>query len=670
MRIYSQTLVVVLVCSLGALLSFIVVGYEYKRVETLRTLEKSETGIRSDVERFKTMSSQWFVTIDLFFGYEQTYLISGIERQSKDLISVLEQIDKDVLDESQHERIRKLEEDVASIMNLTMGAVIGRNDELMINWNRSLSDFDEKSMQFIENVETVFQAADMISAGLKERIVEAETRMFRKLYFAVATYFLSILLCWRWATIRTVKPIEELSRAARSGINQNFSSSSNLVGPYEVQRLRDSLYDYSINLEAAKAKAENEAKNAAVAERRVKDILDTAPNAIFSLDGRGEILLANHTAEHMFNYLEDELLQLNLTDILTGVSDPIDFLEKRRLENSFMNIESEAIRKSGEVFPVEISFNSVDNGAGDMGYVVMLHDITQRKQIESNLNQARKLEAVGQLAAGIAHEINTPIQYIGDNSEFLQECVQDFVCLIDVASDVLKEEPTFSEIRELSNRFEDTKKNIDFEYLKEEAPKASDQMLSGVRQVRKIVSSMKTFSHPGENCARPTNLNETIEGAIAVAANEWKYVSKVETELEESLPEVLCYANNFGQVIINLVVNAAHAIEDSNDGKEMGLIHISTRTGDENAEIRITDNGTGMSDEIVEKVFDPFFTTKAVGKGTGQGLSIAYGVIKKHNGSIEIESEVGKGTTFIIKIPLDQSRVNNPEYEMAVCDSN
>ena len=195
----------------------------------------------------------------------------------------------------------------------------------------------------------------------------------------------------------------------------------------------------------------------------------------------------------------------------------------------------------------------------------------------------------------------------------------------------------------------------DLEYLREEIPKAIEQSLEGIGRVSKIVQAMKEFSHPGADEKTPIDINKAIESTITVSRNEWKYVAEMETDFDTGLPMVPCLPGDFNQVILNIIINAAHAIAGvvDKDSVDKGKIAISTTMDTDWAEIRISDTGTGIPEEIKDKVFDPFFTTKEVGRGTGQGLAISHSVVvDKHGGTITLETEEGQGTTFIIRLPL------------------
>lgn len=287
--------------------------------------------------------------------------------------------------------------------------------------------------------------------------------------------------------------------------------------------------------------------------------------------------------------------------------------------------------------------------------LIVGRDITQRKILEGQLVQAQKLESIGQLAAGIAHEINTPTQYVGDNTRFLQDAYGDLCKLMDKYAELLKACKAGNVSDDLIRDLEATVKKIDLEYLTEEIPKAIQQSLEGTERIAKIVHAMKEFSHPGIDEKMPVDINKAIESTITVARNEWKYVANMVTNYDSTMPLVPCLPSAFNQVILNIIINAAHAIADVvGDGANgKGTITISTIHDYGWAEVRIEDTGTGIPEAVRSKIFDPFFTTKEVGKGTGQGLAIAHDiVVKKHGGTIGFETEVGKGTIFIIRIPV------------------
>jgi signal transduction histidine kinase len=279
------------------------------------------------------------------------------------------------------------------------------------------------------------------------------------------------------------------------------------------------------------------------------------------------------------------------------------------------------------------------------------------RDAHGRLVQAQKLEAVGQLAAGIAHEINTPTQYIGDNTHFLKDAFGDLLELLDAYGRMAAAAESGSVDDALRDETRRAVESADPEYLREEIPKALEGCLEGIERVSSIVSAMKAFSHPGGEGMSVTDINKAIESTATICRNEWKYHAEMDMHLDADLPHVTCLPGEINQVLLNVIVNAAQAIAGAaTDAEEKaGRITVTTRRVGESIEIRIRDNGPGIPPEIRSRVFEPFFTTKAVGKGTGQGLAIAYNVIaEKHGGSIDVESQPGEGTTFVIRLPLAQ----------------
>jgi len=288
--------------------------------------------------------------------------------------------------------------------------------------------------------------------------------------------------------------------------------------------------------------------------------------------------------------------------------------------------------------------------------------LTELRLTQAQLLQAQKMESIGQLAAGIAHEINTPTQYVADNVGFVKTATVSLLNLLDsalmlaeVAREKMADEPIVAQ-------FDAELKRTKLAFLRSQIPSAIDESLEGLTRIAKIVSAMKEFSHPSKGEKEFINVSEVINTTITVARNEWKYVAELDTDFEDDLPQLPCLRDMIAQAILNLVVNAAHAIADTiQEGvREKGHILVSAVRKGEYIEIRVKDDGSGIPAGIRGRIFDPFFTTKAVGKGTGQGLAIVYStVVDKHNGQIRCESEEGVGTTFIMQLPIHCHKEEN-----------
>ncbi|MDM3871721.1 ATP-binding protein [Porticoccus sp. W117] len=332
-------------------------------------------------------------------------------------------------------------------------------------------------------------------------------------------------------------------------------------------------------------------------------------------------------------------------------------------EHAPFNVEYRVMQKSGnELWVREVGVPIVENGAVK-SVVGLVSDINEfkkagedKKRIQEELHHAQKMESVGQLAAGVAHEINTPAQFISDNLVFLQESAGELIGLVkDIEAEVEKSggESTRQVIGELLDR-------ADMDYLADEVPQALSQSAGGIERIATIVRAMKDYSHPGESLEF-ADINGALQSTIIVSKSEWKYFAKLETAFDEDLPMVECVVGDINQVVLNMIVNAAHAIVDKFDDPDNlgGLITVRTKTLEEQVCIEISDNGAGMSESVKNRIFDQFFTTKEVGKGTGQGLSIAYRlIVENHGGKIDVESEPGEGATFRIVLPVSQSQKN------------
>ena len=372
-------------------------------------------------------------------------------------------------------------------------------------------------------------------------------------------------------------------------------------------------------------------------------------------------IYVNRGAINQVKYTFEELLNMTPLDIKP------DFSKEnfRKFIAPLLSGEKDSITyttnhkaKDGQLIPVEVFLQYVSSKNLGGRFVAIVRDITRRieetqkkESLQAQLLHAQKLESVGQLAAGIAHEINTPTQFIGTNINFLDEVFDDLAIFVEQMQQLA--DNSSKNVRETIDQAIET---MDWEYLAEEIPQAIRQSREGVKRVSSIVLAMKEFSHPGSREKEPKDLNKIIETTVTVARNEWKYVAEVEFDLDPDLPLLPLLSDEMGQVILNMIINAAHAIgeklgETPEGGK--GTITIATRKKDNHVELRIRDTGTGIPEEAQPRIFDPFYTTKKVGKGTGQGLAISHDVItEKHGGSIHFTTEIGKGTQFIIKLPV------------------
>ncbi len=433
-----------------------------------------------------------------------------------------------------------------------------------------------------------------------------------------------------------------------------------------------------------------EAKEAAeAASRDLSQIMNSSPDFIFkSRIDNFQFTEVNQTACEYYGYSQDEFSKMTIFDI--EVEPPLKEQVRKLYDTTpvgkVIEVYGTNKKKNGDTFRVHVRFLKLDEEfalanvrditdqqraeadlvrakeSAETANIDLIQsnealqlEIIERKNLEGQLAQAQELESIGLLAAGIAHEINTPIQYVGDNTRFLSVAFGRMKTVLDKNNELInaaKEDAVTEKlITEVESVIEDTK----MEYMLEEIPMSIDETLGGIERVATIVRAMKEFSHPGTQEKTLADINKALENTITVACNEWKYVAEIEKDFEPALPLVPCLLGELNQVFLNIIVNAAHAIaeviQDGSEGK--GTIKVRTSSAGDWVEIEISDSGTGIPEEVRSKIFDPFFTTKEVGKGTGQGLAIAHNVVvEKHGGSLNFETEIGQGTMFVIRLPI------------------
>ncbi|WP_449242053.1 sensor histidine kinase [Desulfovibrio sp.] len=299
------------------------------------------------------------------------------------------------------------------------------------------------------------------------------------------------------------------------------------------------------------------------------------------------------------------------------------------------------------VFPSEIG--------GTRVLALFFYDVSARRNRERLMGIAQRLESIGRLASGIAHEINTPIHYIGDNMRFLEQSFAGMDGVLRLFLSCLEQVRRGADPTTHLERIEAAIRAADLDFLETEIPLAISQSMEGVERVAAIVRGMKKFAHPEQEERRHVDVNQALRDALLVARNEWKYVADLATDFDEGLPLVSCLAGDLNQVFLNIIVNAAQAVEETVRGRGgKGRITVSTRRDGGWVEIRVADTGPGIPAASQGRVFDPFFTTKEVGRGTGQGLAIAHSiVVDKHGGTISFTTEEGRGTCFIVRLPLN-----------------
>jgi len=384
-------------------------------------------------------------------------------------------------------------------------------------------------------------------------------------------------------------------------------------------------------------------------------VISAVPQMVYWKDGRGRYVGCN-AAYLAVRGFDHETRLLGRTEDELGLDDAVGAglgaLEAEVVATGAAIVDRRAdlADRDGDRRALLLSVLPLDRGgAGDRAVIGVGADITHANELERQLAQANRLESMGQLAAGIAHEINTPIQYVTDNTRFV---AQGALGLLEVAERFAARAADGAgtvTAREVA----DALGPLDLEFLSTEMPGALAESLEGLARVAEIVRAMKDYAHPGTG-RTDLDVNRAISSTVHVCRNEWKYVADVDLDLDPAAGLVPCYEGELKQVVLNMVVNAAQALgERPGTDLPRGTIRIRTRrTGDEML-ITIADDGPGMDERVRHRAFDPFFTTKPVGRGTGQGLTLAHAVVvTKHHGRIDLETAPGRGATFTIHLPL------------------
>jgi len=399
----------------------------------------------------------------------------------------------------------------------------------------------------------------------------------------------------------------------------------------------------------------------------LNSLLNSVPESIYFKDLKSRFIrVSSAMARKTGSGRAESLIGLSDFDRFTAEHAEQAFRDEQeiiRTGEGFADLEERETWPDGSVTWVSSTKLPLRDASGRIiGTYGISRNITERKQAEEErrqmevqLNLAQKMESIGRLAAGIAHEVNTPTQFINDNTHFLVDAMRQLTAVAAAQRALRTVAAAHEPCREAAEAARLAEEQGELDYFLEEIPRTLEQTLEGVARIAKIVRSLKEFSHPGSPEIKPADVNHAIEVAVNVTRHEWKYVADVETDLAPDLPQVPCMLDEFNQVLLNLIVNAAHAIGDVvKDSGAKGVITLRSRLHEGYVRVDVQDTGTGIPPEVQKRLFEPFFTTKAMGKGTGQGLAMVQTIIvKKHQGRVSFTTSPGAGTTFHVDLPLN-----------------
>ena len=631
MKVSHYIIILVLSIMTAGLISSTLIYFQsvqiHKNQEEFQQLVNKKTLIKDTKNRV----SKFLNTLNLYLTNQQTYLFYSLNEEANSILEILNKIPVEY--QSQVDGLSKRIQKIIEICSKCKSS-----DEDADHWRIAI----EESDSFASNIETPFK---VIENGLIKETDQKEIKVFllkeRQLITVLLIMIFIVLVTIfmiTWSNKILVAPIEKLSSlASKEDISANDFK---LQGPVEIKSLAEKFGNFILALLKARKLAEEESKLSRFANARVRNIMETAGDAILCTNAKGEIYEMNQSFRNLSRININKYPQPTLKDFIPDLE-----LEEFDNDESCMLIsfiEATLYTRNGDDIPVEISTSSFSSNKERL-FTIIIRDITDRKELLEQLLQAQKLESIGRLAAGIAHEINTPAQYIMDYNRFIKDAFLNLKVFIEKAHKM--------KIPELENLTEE----MGLDFYEEEVPNAINGSLFGLEQISKIIKSVKGFTHPNNTEKTVYSINNIVKDTINVSRNEWKYDCEIDLNLNEEILPIECYPVRMNQVILNLVINSAQSIHEKisdNDKLDKGKIVISTDQDESNVYIKVRDNGTGIPDNIKSKIFDPFFTTKEVGVGTGQGLALSYDfIVKKHNGEITFESTVGEGTEFCIRIP-------------------
>lgn len=546
MRIATKTLIVVLVCLIGAGLSATVVFVDYRELEDSRYQREVSLLALRDADNFRTITSQWFVTIDLFFFEKQGYLASGIKKQATQMQEIIDIIQSyNNADDSENLNL------VKEAINITVDSV-GKasilEDQDGKEWNNYIDLMDEQAGVIIDEIEILYENYQTLASERQVSYDNRAEKFKQTIFLSIGIYLIFVFASWLWASRTIAKPVELLTSVARhADIDESGLSFTPDKGPKEIKQLGASLQHFYENLFQARQKSEKR---------------------------------------------KQELQQ------------SLDELAETRLQ----------------------------------------------------LVQSEKLASVGQLASGVAHEINNPIGFISGNFSTLKSYTDDLKEVIEKHIDYIessnKEDIDQDSLLEEVKKFQEQK---DIEFIIEDLSSLLEDSHTGLERVKKIVSDLLEFSHVNAPNLTEVDINELFNKTINLMDQTQKENIEFRTVFGE-IPPVICHGGKIGQAMMNILVNSSEAIaRKTDDGTPTsGIVQVTTQAKNNKVYIDIQDNGCGIEEANISRIFDPFYTTKAIGEGTGLGLHITQSILDNHDGHLYAISELHKGTKIRIELPIKQ----------------
>jgi len=630
---YNQLLAVSTLFS--GMIIFATLWSQYQKVEGISRAHFESRLLVQTVKHLSTMSQVWLTTQDLLFSGKQTYLANGISAQSDQLLQTLLNIENK--NKITTELIEKL---ISTIKNNK--DIIGSFSQLSMldnqAWQTTITESDRLTTDYVATLEKLLSQTLQKNTFLSQDLVMANSHLKSITWITISLYLVLILFIITWFSKYIVKPIENITAVAQHSNNEvkgvEFRQKN---APAEIIALSSAIQSFTQRITIEKQKAEKERLNVIKINKQIKTIMNTIPCSLLLLNDQGIIQECTPEASKLFSKHKDEIISKNIAVFIPALATlKGDFDTEavlKNLEESLLapNFKNPYIEFSGRKIAIKES----------VSYLLTITDINERKHSQkalSSLNQqlinAEKLASIGQLSAGIAHEINNPLGYIHSNLDILTDYIKSLISYIVIVNTAEQQELAKALYQE---------ENLD--YIINDIEPLIASSLEGTMRISNIVKDLGSYAHTDKIEPELICIDKLIEKSLTLVANELKYKVNIVKSLNANA-SVMGFPQKLLQVFINMLVNASHAIINN------GRISINSSIDKDEINITFEDNGSGITQEHLEHIFDPFFTTKPVGKGTGLGLHIVRSIIDNHNGRIDVNSIVDKGSTFNIYLPI------------------
>ncbi|WP_019025889.1 PAS domain-containing sensor histidine kinase [Colwellia piezophila] len=637
MKISNYNQLLAISTLLSGVVIFASLWHQYQKVEQISRAHYESRLLVQTIEHVFTMSQLWLTTQDLLFSGRQTYLAKGIKVQSEQLKKTLLLVKIKSSNKNDKNLVQALITSIElndDIVNFFVN--ISREDNKF--WQARVAESDQITTRYVSNLELLSTQVLTDNNALSKLTKRASGNFIKLSLLVVSLYLFVIVFTVSSFSKYIVKPIENITALAQQAASEDVIVEFRQTrAPTEVITLSKAIQHFTQHITMAKKRAELDRLNVIKANDKANIIMDTIPCSVLLVDDKGLIKECNIETEKLLLSNKNDIIDKPVSNFVPALATLDGQFDS---EIVLRNMEESLLAPRFEHPHIEFSGRKIVI-MGGVNYLITLNDINERKQSQkalSSLNEqlinAEKLASIGQLSAGIAHEINNPVGYIRSNLDVLNDYFNPLITYIELTKNP-----------DNKNAAEVFFKKEDLSFILDDIEPLIASSLEGAARVSKIIKDLGNYAHIDDKLPEAIPIDELIEKSLTLVANELKYKVEITKRLEANA-SVMGFPQKLLQVFINMLVNASHAIETQ------GSICISSRVVKQEINVCFADDGSGIPQEHLKSIFDPFFTTKPVGKGTGLGLHIVRLIIEDHQGRIDVSSKVGEGSQFNIYLPI------------------